>query len=237
MTREFALPAALARAVADRRGAWHFIEGFAAAWDVAREPGHGVPEAELRAAEARLGLRLPRALREAYLLIGRHAGLTGNHDRLLAPAEWYVEDGALVIRTENQGAASWGTPLADAAREDPPLRVRPDLADKAAEEWQPWLDPLSLAFVELVLSESLHAGRGLTDFLEQDEGTLPLLRAHATRLPFPDYPHGGLTRWYLAGDVLLRDDGGAALLARARTPEALRAFRALVPGDWLEDSC
>lgn len=57
-----------------------------------------------------------------------------------------------------------------------------------------------------------------------------------TRGPFPPYPlgeEGAGIRWFLGTDVLLRDDEGMVLLARARTEEALDDMRGLVPGDWL----
>ncbi|WP_223184536.1 SMI1/KNR4 family protein [Streptomyces sp. CBMA152] len=87
---------------------WRFIQGFAAHWADALEHGDGWTEADLVAAEERLGVRLPVAMREAYLLFGRRRDLTSNHDELLAPDELYVDDAgeALVFRHENQGAAS-----------------------------------------------------------------------------------------------------------------------------------
>ncbi|MGW0206529.1 hypothetical protein ACWDZ8_12170 [Streptomyces sp. NPDC003233] len=40
-----------------------------------------------------------------------------------------------------------------------------DLADKAAERWEDWMERCSLAWVEIVRSESLHAPEELSDFL------------------------------------------------------------------------
>ncbi|WP_308294009.1 SMI1/KNR4 family protein [Streptomyces sp. UNOC14_S4] len=134
MTQGFDLAASLARGVEDRSGAWAFIQGFAAHWtgaDLGSDDGW--TEAELAAAEKRLGVRLPAALREAYLLFGRRQDLTSNHDVLLGPAELYVDDvkEALVFRHENQGAASWGILLDSLQDDDPAVFIRPDLADKS----------------------------------------------------------------------------------------------------------
>ncbi|MFJ6783021.1 SMI1/KNR4 family protein [Streptomyces yangpuensis] len=239
MTQEFDLVASLARGVEDRSGAWSFIEGFAARWAGPLESGDGRPEEELVAAEARLGVRLPAALREAYRLFGRRGDLTSNHDVLLAPAELYVDAAgeALVFRHENQGAASWGVLLDALADDDPAVLVRPDLADKAAERWEGWLPRLSLCFVEIVLSESLHVDGERCDFLDPEDGSIELLEETCARLPFPAYPEGEeehAIRWFLGPDVLVRDDGGTGLMARGRTAPALGRLRELVDGDWLD---
>ncbi|MFE5214867.1 MULTISPECIES: hypothetical protein [unclassified Streptomyces] len=242
MTHQFNLSASLAGAVAGRSGAWTFIRDFAAHWDgTALGGSDGCTQAELDTAEVRLGLRLPAALREAYLLVGRRRDLTSNHDALLDPANLYVDDAkeALVFRHENQGAASWGIPLDSLQNDDPAVLVRLDLADKRAERWENWLERLSLCFVEIVLSESLHGDEQLCDYLDADDHSMELLESTAVRLPIPAYPpgeeEGRGTRWFLGRDVLLRDDDGMAVLARGRTAEDLDRVRDLIPGDWLND--
>ena len=241
MTHEFEMVQSLSAGVEDRGGAWQFIRGFAANWTDGLGDDHGWGEADLAAAEERLGVPLPLALREAYLLFGRRRDLTSNHDDLLSPPELYLDAAkeALVFRHENQGAASWGILLTELAHEDPAVVIRADLADKDAEVWEGWLERLSLAFVEIVLSESLHVPEELCDFLSDlgDDG-IEVLEQNCTRLPFPAYPMGeeepGI-RWFFGPDVLLRDDGRVALLARARTGEALDHIRDLITGDWLND--
>ncbi|MCX4444979.1 SMI1/KNR4 family protein [Streptomyces sp. NBC_01789] len=238
MTQEFDLVASLAKGVEGRSDAWAFIQGFAAHWaGAAVGSGDGWTEADLDAAEARLGLPLPPALREAYALFGRRRDLTSNHDVLLGPAELHVDDAeeALVFRHENQGAASWGILLDSLQDDDPAVFVRLDLADKSAERWEGWLERLSLCFVEIVLSESLQADETLCDFLDLDDDGLELVETNFVRLPFPAYPVGEETRWFLGQDVLVRDDDGAAILARGRMPEAMDRVRDVIPGDWLND--
>jgi hypothetical protein len=240
MTHEFDLVRSLTAAAEGREHAWEFVRGFAAHWGAgdALGDGDGWSETDLAAAEERLGLRLPAALREAYALLGRREDLTGNHDTLRAPAELEVDETgeALVFRDENQGTARWGIPLTDLAQEDPPVRMRPDLADESREAWEDWLDRTSLAFVEIVLSESLYAPDDLVDVLDAlEEEYLEELERQGVRLPLPAYPLGEEpgSRWFLRDDVLLREDAGAWLMARGRTEEALEAVREAIPGDWL----
>ncbi|MEV0521847.1 SMI1/KNR4 family protein [Streptomyces sp. NPDC050439] len=238
MTQEFDLAASLARGVEGRSGAWVFIQGFAAHWVGASLGSEdGWTEADVEAAEQRLSVRLPMALSEAYLLFGRRRDLTSNHDVLLSPAELYVDDAteALVFRHENQGAASWGILLDSLPDDDPAVLMRLDLADKNAERWEVWLERLSLCFVEIILSESLQGDEELCDFLDPDGDSFELLETNFVRLPFPAYPVGEETRWFLGHDVLVRDDDGAAVLARGRTAEDLDRVRDLIPGDWLND--
>ncbi|THA81658.1 SMI1/KNR4 family protein [Streptomyces sp. A0592] len=238
MSRGFDLAESLTKGVEDRSGAWSFVEAFAAHWAEPLQRGDGWPEEDLAAAEDRLGVRLPAALREAYRLFGRRRELTSNHDVLLDPAGLYVDDAeeALVFRQENQGAASWGILLDSLTDDDPAVFVRPDLAVKSAERWEGWLDRLSLCFVEIVLSESVLADLERCDFLDPEDDSIELLERHCARLPFPAYPIGeeehGI-RWFLGPDVLVRDDDGMALLARGRTAQDLDRLRALIPGDWL----
>ncbi|MFE0627859.1 SMI1/KNR4 family protein [Streptomyces sp. NPDC058864] len=240
MTADFDVRRELAAGMTDPAGALRFVRRFAAHWLSPLRDGDGYGEPELAAAEERLGLALPAVLRDAYRLFGRRADLTSNHDRLLAPAELHVDsrEEALVFRYENQGAASWGILLTDLHKPDPPVVMKPDLADKEAERWSAWLDRFSWACVEIVLSESLHEPSELGDSREVvDKGQFEALGGRFTPLPFPAYPPGeGLgARWYAGTDVILREDDRTWLSARARTAEALDRVRDDLPGDWLDD--
>jgi hypothetical protein len=205
--------------VEDRAGAWRFIRGFAAAWATPLTEADGWDDPALDAAETRLGVTLPVAVREAYALFGRRTDLTGNQDEFLEPKQLHLHDGLLVFRDENQGAARWGVRLDGP---DPAVFIRPDLDDEDAEDWEPWLESFSLACVEIVLSESLHAEERPADYREADEGDLEVLERYA-RLPLPEYPPGQLpgTRWFAGPDALIREDQRAWITVRARTEEAL----------------
>jgi hypothetical protein len=219
-------------AMADRAGAWNFIRGFAATWRSPLADGDGW-------SEARLGLRLPAALREAYQLFGRRTDLTSLQDELLSPADLKVKDQALVFRVENQATVFWGIPIAELEQPDPPVVLRMDLADKRAESWDGWLDRFSHACVELVLSESLFSSEDLGDNRELAEGEAGALERRFTRLPLPDYPTSQTTvpavRWFADSDLIIRDDQRTWIWVRARTAEALAQIRIELPGDWMMD--
>ena len=53
--------------------------------------GDGVAASRLAAAERRLGVALPRALRAFYSVAGRASDFNNRHDQLLPPTEWRLE--------------------------------------------------------------------------------------------------------------------------------------------------
>lgn len=231
MTDSFDLVRDLPPALASRSAAWDYIRGFAATWSTPLSPDDGTPEAELAAAEKKLGVRLPAAVREAYMLFGRREDLHSNMQHLLTPADFYVDDReeALVFREENQGAAFWGIPLTDLRHPDPPVRMRQDLADKDAERWEGWLSSFSVSCIEMVLFESPQADDPVCEYVECEAGDLG---RRLTRLPFPAYPEGeeGIA-FYTSPGILVTDCGGGPLFIRARDEETLDDFLETLPLD------
>jgi hypothetical protein len=70
--------------------------------------GDGTSEEALAQAESRLGLRLPVALREYFLISGNADDANRMHNVLFRPDEFIVEDGYLVFMEENQAVVHWG---------------------------------------------------------------------------------------------------------------------------------
>lgn len=85
------------------------------------QPGDGYEEEIIAAAEAEHGVRLPSALRSFYLAWGKRSDLTSMNEYLLAPTEWMVHSGALIICVENQGVYDWGIPLDAPGDAEPPV--------------------------------------------------------------------------------------------------------------------
>ncbi|MFB6817437.1 SMI1/KNR4 family protein [Streptomyces sp. NPDC056347] len=207
----------------DRPAAWRFVRTFARDWSARPLTGaDGRTPAELDAARDRLGLPLPAALREAHQLFGMRGDLTSNQDTLLAPQDLYLDGdrGVLVFRVENQSCAYWGIRVTDLGQDDPPVVCRLDVPGPTADDWTDWLDRLSVAFVELVLSEALCADDDLMGWT--DPADIP---PEFGRLPLPEYPISQRpgSRWYAHDEIIIRDDHGTALL-RARTEAALDRF-------------
>jgi hypothetical protein len=88
-------------------------------------PADGFSDDEVGRAERRLGIRLPRLLREFYLLAGRRADLNQAHDELVHPDDLQIEDETLVFYVENQAVSIWGVQAQALGADDPPV-VRGD---------------------------------------------------------------------------------------------------------------
>ena len=84
------------------------------------QDGDGCSEAEIAAAEARLGVRIPAAIRAYFLLCGRETVLNQAHNRLLLPSDWCLDVDHLVFLTENQNVVVWGTDISEQS-DDPPI--------------------------------------------------------------------------------------------------------------------
>jgi hypothetical protein len=232
----FDVAGALGRLV-DRTDAWRFIGEFAASWVTPISDADGVADAELDAAEARLGIRLPVAVREGYRLLGRRTDLTSGNGTLWQPdeLEYDADSAVLVFRAAHQNVAFFGVSVADPGRADPPTLMYETLADKAAESWTPFLDRFSLCCVDMVLWESVEAGER-SDGRDQTDGEPASLVEGLVELPLPRYPDDfAASRWYAGRDIILRVDAGLWVAVCARTDEALNAFRRAHPGDWVNE--
>ncbi|MFE9628070.1 SMI1/KNR4 family protein [Streptomyces sp. NPDC006527] len=203
-----------------------------------RQREDGCAEGELTAAEGDLGFQLPAALREGYALLGHRDDLTRQQDPLVPPAGLHVDDalgGVLVFRRENQDCASWAIPLARIEQDDPPVVV------ESHQGWIPFLDRMSLAWVELVLSESLFGADSLYDACELPDALVPSLQARYSPVNLPDCPmwaseEDSPVRWYAANGRLLRRDGlqdHCWIHARGHAVADLEVIRADLPGRWV----
>ncbi|WP_037684457.1 hypothetical protein [Streptomyces griseus] len=229
---------ALGGGVTDRSQAWDFVRWFSGEW-IGRplRPEDGCAADELAAAESVLGFELPAALREGYALLGRRDDLARQQDPLVPPAGLYVDDalgGVLVFRRENQDCAAWAIPLSKIEQDDPPVV-------ESHRGWIPFLDRMSLAWVELVLSESLFAVGSLYDACELPDALVPSLQAHYACIDLPDHPmwaseEDSPVRWNAAPGRLLRPDGLQDLSwvhARGHAVADLEVIRADLPGSWV----
>ena len=102
---------------------WDVISTVITRWWPPLHERDRVPEADLIAAEQRLDLRLPQALRHWYLRAGRRLDFMGNADHFLPPERLYICDNLLCIGSENQGCFRWWIPLRYCYLNDPPVTI------------------------------------------------------------------------------------------------------------------
>ncbi len=115
----------------------------------------GFSEAAISGAEQRLGLKLPRLLREFYLLTGEREDINGVHNRLLNPEDLFAESDALVFYEENQAACVWGVALGSFGEEDPPV-VRKD--STVTPTWDAEFDHLSEFLTAMLFEQAVNGG-------------------------------------------------------------------------------
>ncbi|WP_214108704.1 hypothetical protein [Acrocarpospora catenulata] len=225
MPNRFDLPADLAAGVRDKDSGWTFIRRFAEAWMTPLGDEDGYSEEELNAAERRLSLKLPAALREAYTLFGRRDDLCRTMHSLESPTELYVDEhaGLLVYHVENQGGWVCGIRLTDTGLDDPPVVHLPSCGDNDHPRTGiAWFERLSTDCIEIVLTETLHSdespysthgqvfnedkplsmhGELLTeDIAELERRFTPLA---LPSYPIEQWPCTPGSRWYMGDDVIL----------------------------------
>jgi len=119
-------PRQFARRIVDGDDRWALIEEFIAWWYGADFKIDGNTDEEIDEAEARIGIKLPTALRRWYryagksLKIVRHQNSFVSLKGLEAPAESYEH---LTIFVENQAVVQWAIQVADLQADDPPVEV------------------------------------------------------------------------------------------------------------------
>jgi hypothetical protein len=82
---------------------------------------HALSRKVLTAAERRLGVRVPIALRDFYLVAGGERRFNHSFNRILSPRDWEVDKQRLIFMDENQVVVRWGVSLRNASSADPPI--------------------------------------------------------------------------------------------------------------------
>jgi hypothetical protein len=102
---------------------WLALSEFISDWFPVTSGTPGVSAAEIAAAEERLGLQVPIALKEWYEIFGQLRDVWSVQDHFLPPAKWEIRSGNLIFIRENQAVVRWGTRLDDLGQPDPPVVV------------------------------------------------------------------------------------------------------------------
>jgi hypothetical protein len=208
----------------ERSRKWDLLRELVAAWYRPLSEGDGVSSTELDAAEERLGIRLPEALREWYLLAGRRQDIWSRQDALLSPDELHVIDGMLIVYVENQAVVKWGVRKQDLNLDDPSFFV------EAIDEPGSWLEEAE-TISEFAVSMFLHAVRWSDQSAYRANAAgnaiaLQAIKARYLHFPVRDW-HWPLypSRVFGAPDILVITEGLADdcwLWIAARTENAFR---------------
>ncbi|WP_406449658.1 hypothetical protein OG782_10640 [Streptomyces sp. NBC_00876] len=244
MSETFDLRVELPAALAGPAAAWRFVERFAAHLGAPVGPDDGYAEAEIAAAELRLGLRLPQAMRELYGRFGRRHDLLHGLRMLLPPEDLEADGTALLWQAEKFWLYRIAVPLDRIAESDPPVLI--DGSSPEYDDWEPFAGRFSALCVETVMSENSLCddwGGWRREKLDTDAA---YLEQSLTPIPPLIAPGGAPSgqdsadRWYAGADVLVHEDRSDEesewgwLYVRALTREAWDDLRTALPGPWTE---
>ena len=81
----------------------------------------GTPTKTIIDAENRLGVEIPRPLRDYYLVAGRERRFNQCLNRFLSPVDWLIDNKRLLFLEENQTVLWWGVSIRNPKTVDPPI--------------------------------------------------------------------------------------------------------------------
>lgn len=192
-----------------------------------------VPEEDVAAAEERLGVRLPGALRALHLACGRAEALTAGN-RLVAVAELEWRADGLVVAVAEQDTVAWGYPPGDVTADDPPL------LRTVEGEWEAEFASTSIGLACIFGLGAANGALPQSAYGEWPDPQPRLARALGAVLgPAPvthERPDGTFRVWPLLGGVVAHDvtrDQGELLWVAGRRAETVTAVtdRLGVPDD------
>ena len=221
--------------LAAREDRWSLLTDFVAKWRRPLQEGDGYSATELDAAEQRLGLKLPLALREWYQLTGLREDIVAPQNFLVSPVELEIseENGLLVFHSENQQVVEWGIQTSDLDLVDPPVWLDNSGLHDAQQEPIRENNTLSEFALQMVVLETLFSSEVFEGYGKVNPLTLRGLEQHFIHVGFPDwhwptYP----TRFYGGDDVLIQTFGNEALQVTTRSRTAFEQVKTVLGIDW-----
>ena len=219
---------------AGREGRWRLASDFMEHW--IRPPGEAdrVPPARLDAAEDRLGLRLPAALREWYGQLGCRRDVWSVQDTFLPPEELTLRGDLLAFCVENQAVWYIGIGLGRLSSYDPPATIGEwDIS----EETRALSPSISLLAVQM-LAYNVKFARPAEEHLFGcwTKATLGAIGGNYARTALPPLDlFGQETTFYEGPDALIEVSGGDGYLYPSfRSDDARRKFDRAVAGTGFE---
>jgi uncharacterized protein (TIGR02996 family) len=196
---------------------WRLAVEFIETWHGGYSAQEGIAD-ELDAAEQRLGVSLPIAVKEWYKLAIHRRKIWSNQDRMVEPhlLQLDAENQRLVLRHENQGCECWGIRAGDLHLDDPPIyEFQEHLICVTATTSQFAL--LVLLYESMFGSNAITAGGEVTEELIAKHVVAKFTPSELTTNYWVLRP----LSFYEAQDLILQTHNGNWLYAIARTETAL----------------
>ena len=96
---------------------------------------HGMAAPILDKAADRLGVAIPAALRDYYMVAGNECRFNRSLQRFLRPSKWFVNQQHLVFLEENQGVCFWGVSVKSRTGKDPMISQGVNHDEDDAIDW------------------------------------------------------------------------------------------------------
>ncbi len=178
-------------------------------WIRPLEPGDGLSMSEIEAAELKLGVKLPLALKELYGLVGNALDDLNQQNYLLPVGELRLKDDKVIFYVENQSCGDWSFQVGDSKDDDPPVWIDGEM--KAAEK-------LSEFVFGMMIIEATFRGPGGMGMLEDQD--LPEFRKQYNDLGFTIQANGQTSFFYNCDALLFicrEANGDLFVFVHART--------------------
>ncbi|MEO6888651.1 MAG: hypothetical protein ABI456_05685 [Ktedonobacteraceae bacterium] len=212
---------------------WVSVKHWIADWHGPLDAKDGLPLMDSTQAEARLGIVLPRPLKEWYSIAGRRADIHSAQNRLVSPAQLEIHDNHAIFYLENQSVVAWGIALSDLGSPDPPVSVDLDYAlHGRAHQWVEENGTVSEFLLQMAVHETLFTST-FSGNAPIDQENIGKIERHYPRLRFPAwhwpvYP----TRFFGDRETLVVVNGAEWLWVAARNEHAFMKVVARLPVKW-----
>ena len=218
----------------DRDGRWRLAIEFGEHWIRPLSEADRVASARLDATEARLGLRLPAALRSWYETLGCPRNIWSAQDTLLPPEKLRMEGDLLVFYVENQGVWSIGYRSSHLGDDDPPVAIDEEGLGEGIRTLCPSASLLALQMLAYAVKFARPVEEHLVGYWT--EATLRAIERRYARTALPSLNlFRQETIHYEGPDALIEVSGGDGYLYPSfRSDEARRAFERAVANTGFE---
>ncbi|MBE9114610.1 hypothetical protein IQ249_01750 [Lusitaniella coriacea LEGE 07157] len=190
----------------------------------------GESQKEIAQAEHRLGIPLPRVLREYYHFADRKTLFNCAHNTLIAPQNLIFENAPeeiLIFYTENQGVVDWEIRKEDFQQDDPPV-----YQGRVDDDWYLETSSLNNFLVTMLCWQGVMGALPYRGTLENSEGSLQEIanRIEQNWLEIQQQEQIGDLKIFLnRGQVICVSGNFNAIFIAARTQSHFRAIQQILP--------
>lgn len=200
-------------------------------------PDDGVSLEEIELAEKSYGFRLPKILREYYLLAGNYETINDSHNRLLSVDCMEIEDNKLLFYEAHQSVCYWAIDLSDIKKDDPPVWVGLSIVGQKNLEWYPDTGRLSEFLLIMLCWQSVMGGLAFTGItIQVNESVVQKVISHFSLLEVSEAGenYSGFQVFLDKGKVicLAKSKEGVEIYAGASDKEKFLEIEDLLQIEW-----